>query len=218
MHRIRKRLVEDRTAAACQARAFLLDAGIAVKQGITNIRAQLPHITEDLGNELTILARDYLSDLYGDIVYYDERIEKYNRLLSDIAMNSEVCSRLLKIEGVGVLAATAVFAAAGNGSEFENGRHFAAWLGLVPKQHSTGGKSRLLGISKRGDVNIRTLLIHGARSMMWHWRDKNHKRAAWLRELTERRGSNRAAVALANKNARIIWALISSGENYKKAA
>jgi transposase len=125
-----------------------------------------------------------------------------------------VCQRLVTIPGIGPLTATALIAAVSDASHFKNGRQFAAWAGLVPRQHSTGGKPRLLGISKRGDVYLRKLLVHGARATLRWVRLKTDRRSQWLRGLIERRGRNKAAVALANKNARIAWALLRSAQTY----
>ena len=128
------------------------------------------------------------------------------------------CQKLAQVEGIGPVVATALVAAVGNAKEFANGRHLAAWLGLVPRQHSTGGKERLLGISKRGDRYLRTLLIHGARATVHRARRKTDARSRWILSLEQRRGKNIAAVAIANKNARIAWALLTSDAEYRKAA
>jgi|SRR5450631_4235224 transposase len=129
---------------------------------------------------------------------------------------SPLCKKICAIDGVGPITATAIVAAVDNASEFKNGRHLAAWVGLVPRQYSSGGKQRLYGISKRGDTYLRTLLIHGARSVLRYASKKTDAQSKWIRELIERRGYNRAAVAMANKNARIIQALLSSNEVYRR--
>jgi transposase len=135
-----------------------------------------------------------------------------------VAQTHPVCQRLMTIPGLGELTATALVAAVSDAAQFKNGRQFAAWLGLVPRQHSTGGKERLLGISKRGDSYLRKLLVHGARSCL-RWVDrKRDRRSQWLQALLERRGWNRAAVALANKNARVAWVLLSTEQVYRTAA
>lgn len=218
LHRIRRRLVADRTATANQARSFLLENGVAIAQGINRIRKQLPVIIDDFSNELSTITRECLSDLYTRLVSLDEQIVAYEQRLKRVAKNQETCRRLQTIDGVGVLGATAIFAAVGNGGEFKNGRHFAAWLGLVPKQHSSGGKTRLLGISKRGDRYLRTLLIHGARSLVGRCRKKEDRRSKWLQGVIDRGGKNKASVAQANKTARIAWAVLTRGEEFKKAA
>lgn len=137
-------------------------------------------------------------------------MEKY---IEGISRKSEVCQRLEKLQGIGPITSTALIGAVGDAKEFKNGRHLSAWLGLVPKQYSTGGKSKLLGISKRGNSYLRTLLIHGARSAMRYVGDE----ASWLKNLIERRGKHKACVAFANKNARFVWAIMIKGENYQHA-
>ena len=147
------------------------------------------------------------SRLEAEVAYYDEKLEA-------LATTHPECQRLLTIPGIGPITATALIAAVGDVGVFKNGRQFAAWLGLVPKQHSTGGQTRLLGISKRGDSYLRKLLIHGARATLRWARTKTDSRSQWIRGLLERRGWNRTAVAVANKNARIVWALLSRGGVY----
>jgi transposase len=152
-----------------------------------------------------------LGQLDTTLAYYQDKLEV-------LAYTHPVCQRLLTIPGIGPLTATALMAAVGDAGVFQNGRQFAAWLGLVPKQYSTGGQTRLLGISKRGDSYIRKLLIHGARATLRWARTKADRRSQWIRGLLERRGWNRTAVAVANKNARIVWALLSRGEVYSAHA
>ncbi len=148
----------------------------------------------------------------------DRRLAHHDKRIDTLFKNHEVCQRMPKVEGVGPLIATAMLVALGDAKQFKNGRHFSAFLGLVPKQESSGGKTRLLGISKRGDTYIRKLLIHGARSVLYRIEKKEDKRSLWLKDVKARRGVNRASVALANKNARILWALIAHQEPYRKAA
>jgi len=218
LHRIRDRLVGSRTAIVNQARGLLLELGIALPQGIGRLRALLPLIIEDLGNNLTLLERDYLSDLYSELVELDEKVNSYGAKLSIISKQSEDCQRLMKIPGIGPLSATAIVAAVGQGKDFKNGREFSAWLGLVPKQHSSGGKTKLQGISKRGNTYLRKLLIHGARAVMYYRRSREDEAGEWLRGVCARRGMNRAVVAQANKTARIVWAVLAKGEAYREAA
>ena len=144
----------------------------------------------------------------------DKRLAYYNEKIEAIGAAHPVCQRLSTIPGIGPLTATALVAAVSDATHFTNGRQFAAWVGLVPRQHSTGGKARLLGISKRGDVYLRKLLVHGARATLRWVGLKTDRRSQWLRGLIERRGKNKAAVALANKNARIAWVLLSSDQTY----
>jgi len=144
----------------------------------------------------------------------DKRLAFYNEKIAAIAAAHPVCQRLETIPGIGPLTATALVAAVSDATHFKNGRQFAAWVGLVPRQHPTGGKTRLLGISKRGDVYLRTLLVHGARATLRWIGLKTDRRSKWVRDLIERRGKNKAAVALANKNARIAWVLLNGNETY----
>jgi len=220
-HRIRERNVKERTALANQIRALLAEQGIVIPQGITHVRKQLPCIIEDLGNELSMRARDYLSDLYGELVDCDTKIAKYEARIKAFSMNNEDCKRLQKIPGVGPLTATAIVAHVGTAKHFKNGRAFAACMGLTPREHSSGGKQKLLGITKRGSSHIRTLLIQGARVVTRYCLQKQpeqtEQRIRWVQELAVRRGKHVAAVALANKTARIIWALLARGEEYRPA-
>lgn len=215
IHRIRQGLVTQRTAKVNKTRGLLSEYGIIVPQGIRSLRAQLPFILEDAESGLSPLARELFSDLYHQILDLDEKVAAYDRRIKQVFRNSRVCQRLAQVEGVGPTIATAIVAAVGDGRCFKNGRQMAAWLGLVPGQNSSGDKRRLLSITKRGDRYLRTLLIHGARAVISNAERKNDRRSVWLNGLKERRNRNVAAVALANKNARIIWALLTSGEEYR---
>jgi len=218
-HRIRERKVKERTALVNQIRALLHEQGIIFPQGITHVRKQLPHIVEDLDNGLSLCGRDYLSELYGELVDCDSMVSKYEARIKAFAMNNEDCKRLQKIPGVGPLTATAIVAHVGTAKHFKNGRTFAACMGLTPREHSSGGKQKLLGITKRGNSHIRQLLIQGARIITRYSLRKlpeaTEQRIRWVQGLVERRGKHIAAVALANKTARIIWALLARGEEYR---
>ena len=207
LHRIRKGCVRRRTSIANELRGHMAEHGVFIPKGINQIRDRLPLLLE-IEERLTVHARDYLSDLYVELLNMDERVAKYDRQLKEFAKKDEDCRRLMTIPGIGVITATIIKAAAGDGSNFKNGRHFAAWLGLVPRQHSTGGRDRLGGISKRGDTYIRTQLVQGAHNLV--------RRASenWLFEVRERRGYNRACVAQANKTARIAWAVLANKTEY----
>lgn len=206
LHRIRSRHVQERTAITNQLRGLLLEFGIANSNGITKIRNLILEILEDSNNELSARARRYLNDLYEELLVKDKHIEKYDHELKMILKESKACQRIEKIEGVGVMTATAIVACIGEkAEEFKSVRHLAAFFGLVPKQSSSGNKDRLLGISKRGDSYIRSLLILGAKAAIIASVKKEDKRSKWIQALKERRGANRAAVSLANKNARITW-------------
>jgi transposase len=217
IHRIRQRLVRARVALTNEIRGLLSEYGIVVIKGVKNLRKKLPEILEDDANELTSLAREMFLDLYEEIAELDKRILAFDERVMRIFKSSEVCQRLAKIEGVGALVATAAVAAIGDPNVFKNGRQCSAWLGLVPRQHSSGSKTTLLGISKRGDKYLRMLLIHGGRSVVTHAKNKKDPRSLWVNEKQKTRGTNRAAVAVANKNVRIIWRLLKTGETYRKS-
>ena len=217
-HRMRERKIKERTALANQARAFLLEQGIIVAKGITRIRTFLPIVIEDLENRLSMPARDYLSELYAELVSCDELVKKYESRIISFAKNDEACKRLQKIPGIGPMTATAIVAHAGAATEYKNGRAFAASLGLTPKEHSSGGKRKLLGISKRGNGTIRKLLIQGARIVTRYAlvaQENSYPTQTWIQAVATRRGRQRAAVALANKTARIIWNLLAKKEEYR---
>jgi len=172
---------------------------------------------EDEENALTPLSREVMRELYAELVALDERITRADAMVHRVFTQSAACQKLAQVEGIGPVVATARVAAVGNAREFTNGRHLAAWLGLVPRQYSTGGKERLLGINKRGDRYLRTLLIHGARATVYWARRKTDTRSRWIMSVEQRRGKNIATVAIANKNARIAWALLTTEAEYRKA-
>lgn len=217
MHRVRSRIVAERTALANQVRGFLREFGITVGQGIRVLRRLLPQILEDGGNEFGPSGRTLLLQLREELVALDERVELMDARLSSEADRDERCRRLQSVPGIGPLTATALVSAIGEAHSFSSGRHLAAWLGLVPRQHSTGGKPRLLGISKRGDRYLRTLLIHGARAALRGATRRDDRRSRWVLELEKRRGRNVAIVALANKMARMVWAMWTTQQDYRPA-
>ena len=161
--------------------------------------------------------RELFAGLYQEPLHLDERIRTCDEQMDRVFKGNEVCQRLAEVEGIGPITATALVASVGDPSVFRKGRQMSAWLGLVPRQHSTGGKAVLLGISKRGDRYLRTLLIHGARSVVSRAQGKSDARSQWITRLRQRVGMNKACVALANKNARIAWALLARGERYQVA-
>ena len=216
-HRIRSLQVSRRTAQANQIRGLLLEYGIIIPKGISYVRKAVPDILEDAENALTSLFRELLIELYEEMVHLDERIDTLEKKLQSICLQNKDCQRLRTIPGVGLLTATAMVATVSDIKAFKNGRELAAWLGLVPRQHSTGGKPTLMGISKRGDNYLRALLIHGGRTVVRVADKYQDKRNRWISELDKRRGKNISAVAVANKNARIVWALLSKNEIYDKA-
>jgi len=218
LHRVRSRLVGCRTQLANQIRGLLAEYGIVLPQHIGQLRRGLPLVLEDAENDLTGFGRRLFSSLYEELVEMEEKIEAADRQIQLAFQANEDCRRIAAVEGIGPVTATAIVAAISNGHAFENGRQFAAWLGLVPRQNSSGGKSRLLGISKRGDPYLRTLLIHGARSVVYRAKSKIDKRSLWIVDKQQRLGTTKACVALANKNARIVWSLIAHEQAYRPAA
>ena len=218
LHRMRSRLIKERTALVNQIRGLLAERGIVRAQGITRLRKQLPVIIEDETNVLPPMSREGRREVSAEFVALDERVARADALVQRVFTQSAACQKLAQVDGIGPVVATALVAAVGNAKAFANGRHLAAWLGLVPRQHSTGGKECLLGMSKRGDRYLRTLLIHGARATVPHARRKTDARSRWIQRVEQRRGKNIAAVAIANENARMAWALLTSDTEYRKAA
>ena len=214
IHRIRNQTVKTRTKQASQIRGLLAEYGITVPKGINHLRKQIPEILEDEENSLRMVFRELLSESYEYMLYLDERIAFLEKKLEAVKEQSEDCKLLLTIPGIGLLTATALVAAIGDPSVFKNGRELAAWLGLVPQQHSTGGKPTLGRIRKRCDKYLRTLLIHGGRSVVRVAHKRKDYRSQWINKLRERRGENISAVAVANKNVRAAWAILSKKCSY----
>jgi transposase len=203
VHRIRQRLVGDRTRLVNQIRGLLAEHGVVIARDITRLRHALVQIVEGSEPGLNELLRDLVCEMKTELAELDRRLAGYNRRIEELFRSNEMCQRIGKIEGIGPITATALVAAVGDRSCFRNGRQFAAWLGLVPRQQSSGGKARLFGISKRGDQYLRTLMIHGARAVLGRSGGKQDARSRWIGQMRERRHPNVVAVALANKNARI---------------
>ena len=208
MHRVRQMAVRNRTAQCNQIHGLLLEYGVAVPKGVGPLLRRLPEVLEDAENELSADARALLRELGDELRRLDVRVKQFDAHLVAVSQEMPACRRLMAIPGVGVLTATALVAAVGDAAAFRNGRQMAAWLGLVPRQRSTGGRPTLLGISKRGDRYLRTLLIHGARSSLRFASRRTDRRSRWALAAEKRRGRNVAAVALANKNARTAWAML----------
>ena len=189
----------------------------AIAKSITRARRLVPDILANLDNELTPMARDAIGELYDLFRDLDRRIASFDKKIEQVLRNSETCQRIATIKGVGPKTATAIVAAIGDGAEFKNGRHLAAWVGLVPRQFSRGDRKVLMDISKRGNQHLRSLLVHGARAVVRTAPDKADLNNQWVNQLRDRRGFNRATIAVANKNARIIWAVLQTGEPYRAA-
>jgi transposase len=220
LHRARQGFVRQRTAQANQIRGLLAEFGIVIPQGIRHIARHLPEILEDAENTLPGAFRQLLRQLGEHLKTLDELVRAMEVQIQQWHGTNEASQRVSAVAGVGALTASAMVASVGDARNFSSGRQLAAWLGLVPRQHSTGGKSKLLGISKRGDCYLRTLLIHGARSVIAaagrrkqsavDQQAVRQRADRWLEALIARRNRNVAAVALANKNARVIWATVSA--------
>ena len=212
-HRVRSLLVAERTAMVNQTRGLLGEFGLIAPRGVHALRSHLPDILEDAENELTPEMRELITIMSDRISSITEKLDELELKIKEGNKRNDLISKLLSIPGIGPLTASAMVATIGDFKEFKNGRELAAFLGMVPKQHSSGGKQNLLGISKRGDGYLRTLLIHGARSVIRYAESKQDKNP-WLVNLIGRRNKNIAAVALANKNIRIIWAMMTKGTDF----
>jgi transposase len=217
VHRLRQQLVKTRTSLVNQAHGLLAEYGIVLARGLAPLRRAIPVILEDLDNGLSGVLRELLAEIGERLRFIDARLRKYDLTILRLFRDDERCRRVAAVEGVGPVTATALVAAVGNATEFRSGRELAAYLGLVPRHRASGGRTVLLGISKRGDRYLRTLLIHGARSALHRIERHRGARAIWAARLKLRRGANVAAVALANKNARVLWALLSRGQSYRPA-
>jgi transposase len=214
LHRVHERLIGERTALINEVHGLMQEYGIVIPTGVAKFRQAVVEKLESEKDKLTALSQELFWKLVKEFAALEDQIASYQEKLATLAATHPECQRLMTIPGIGPLTATALIAAVGDAGVFKNGRQFAAWLGLVPKQHSTGGQTHLLGISKRGDSYVRKLLIHGARATLRWVRLQTDRRSQWIRELLKRRGWNRTAVAVANKNARIVWALLSRGGVY----
>lgn len=214
VHRARQGFVKARTAQANQIRGLLAEFGIVLSQGIHHLGARVPALIEAASNELTGAFRSLIQRLLDHLKELDRHVRELELEIKAWHRANPISSKLEKVPGIGPITASALVASIGDAKNFQNGRQVAAWLGLVPKQHSSGGKPVLLGMSKRGDSYLRTLLIHGARAVIFQAQRNTHSNS-WLLELIQRRHTNVAAVALANKNARIIWALLAHEREFR---
>ena len=216
LHRMRSQLIKQRTATSNQIRGFLAEYGMTIPMGLRYVRNQLPGILEDAENGLTVISRAAFNELYQALQHLDGRIQKLESQIEAYAEQEPRCQRLVTLRGIGPLTATAIFSTVGDGSAFSCGRHLAAYLGLVPKQRGSGGKSVMLGLSKRGDKYLRYLLIHGARSVIFNLRGKTDDLSLWITEKLGRSNVNVTSAALASKTVRMAWALLSKEENYRE--
>ncbi len=215
VHRVRQGVVRERTAWINRLRGLLTEFGIVIPKGRYALQSAIPVILTDLENGLPELARQMIHDLWLSIQQANDQILSYDQALARLAREDETAKRLLTIPGVGEQVATGVVASVPDPRLFKNSRQFAAWLGLVPRQYTTGNKIRLGRITKRGDKYLRMCLVHGARAVVANLGDKQDHVSCWVRDLIEHRGYLRAVVALAARNARLIWTLMIKQEDYR---
>ena len=209
LHRSRELLVSTRTRLINQMRAYCLEFGIGLRPGVGCFRASLPGVLADASNDLTPALRELLGDLSKHLGELEKEIECLNRKIQAAAAASDMARRLTSVPGIGALTASAIVAAVGAGKQFKRARDLAAWIGLTPAEYSTGGKTHLMGISKRGNNYLRRLLIHGARSCVMHLDRANDRLGSWITGLLGRMHHNKVVVALANKLARIAWVVLT---------
>jgi transposase len=215
LHTVRSGFVKQRTALSNQIRGMLAEFGVVLPQGLSKLAQQLPVVLADQGNELTGVVRELVQMLQTQLAHLDELVARLERQIRVWASQDQAAKRLQQIPGIGPITASALAASVGDARQFEDGRQMAAWMGLVPRQHSSGGKSVLLGITKRGDKYLRTLLIHGARSALKAYQRNPAKMPQQLAHLLQRKHPNVVCVALASRNARVAWAMLSRREDYK---
>jgi transposase len=213
LHRIRDRISANRIQLICQMRAFCLEYGIAMRPGAGVFKLDMARILTDEDNDLTPMMRTLLRELWDEFVVVDARLAAVSKQVEAIADRVDAARRLMSIPGIGPLGATALLAAIGDGRQFRKARDLAAWLGLVPRQNSTGGKTTLLGISKRGNPYLRRLIIHGARSCIAHLNRERDRMGEWIDQLEQRMHRNKVVVAFANKIARMAWAVLTRPGN-----
>lgn len=216
-HRIRSELMKQRTAKAQQIRGLVCEYGLVVPTRLAILRSAIPGWLEDAENGLTSRFRALLHGLWQDLLRLDDRVSELDGEIKAIAKADPVAQRLQQLRGVGPLVATALLASVGDGKQFKKGSQMAAALGLTPRQHSSGEKTRLLGISKRGDAYLRSILIHGARAVVSHAKHKDDHLSEWVTQIARRRHTNVAAVALANKTVRIAWSMMRNESDYDPA-
>jgi transposase len=218
LHRVRQRFIVERTAVINQMRALLLEHGIVIPVGRVLFAKRLPAVLADVENGLSLRLRQLITRLRQRWLLLDEEIDTASAEITQIARESELCRRVSTVPGVGPVISTALVAAVGNGTAFQRARDMSAWLGLVPKQYSTGGKSNLGGISKRGNAYLRMLFIQGARALMIHMKRDQSRMGLWLRELERRSHPHVALIALANKIVRICWKVLTGEQTYQPFA
>lgn len=215
VHRLRERRIQERTGLCNQLRGLLAEYGVILAKGVSTLRKQVPAILEDGENGLSGLFRELLAQGYQQLCELDAHIEAYTRQITTISRQQEACRRLQSIPGFGPIVASAFYSLVGDGSGYRRGRDVSAALGLVPRQHGTGGKPKLGSISKRGDRYLRSLLVQGAWSVLMHADSKDDELSRWVKRIRAKRGFHKAVVALANKLARIGWAVLAEKSCYR---
>jgi transposase len=213
-HRIRAELLTQRTAKANQIRGLVAEYGLVAPKHLSSLRAAIPCWLEDAENGLTGDFRALLQGVWTDLLLLDDRVGEMDQTIKRLADNNEDCVRLQQLRGVGPMTSTAMIASVGDARQYHKGRQMAAAIGITPKQHSSGDRDRMLGISKRGDVYLRTLMIHGARSAVAAAKHKDDRLSRWVTNIAKQKHPNVAAVALANKTARMAWAMLRHETDY----
>lgn len=219
IHRVRESVIKSRTAIINQTRALLSEYGIVIGVGVSKFRSSLPEILENSENGLTVIMRTLVKMNLDIFLRMEQEQKKLHKMIERISFESPDCIRLMQVPGVGAIAATKFISSIGDPRQFKNGRCAAAWLGLVPRQNTTGGHIKLLGVTKTGDQDLRTTLIHGARSLIQAVvrYDKTDKMSVWIKQLLAKKGWNKTAVAVANKMTRIMWHMIANKEEFNLA-
>jgi transposase len=216
-HRMRSQCVRDRTALCNSIRGLLGEYGIVLPKGVSVLRKSIHGLLEDAENGLSLHFRHLLARRYEQLIEADGHIDFFTHELEVQSKQDDACQRLQEIPGYGPIISSAFYSVVGDGGAYKRGRDVAASIGLVPRQHSSGGKDVLLGISKKGDVYLRSLLVHGARAVVTQAGKKKDRLSLWINRIVAERGWNRAVVATANKMARIGWAVLSHNSHYQAA-
>lgn len=215
LHRIRDRYIKSRTAVVNQLRGLMSEYGVIVEKRIAVLRKEVPYILEDAELPLTVIARGFVADLYEEFRNYDQLIDTKERLIKELMESNEDYHRVCEVPGVGPIVGSAIISTVGNAKQFKNGRNMAAWIGLTPRLYASGENSRMGGMSKRGNQALRRLLIHGARSVVNWSAKKTDAMSLWIQALLRRMHPSKVVVAVANKIARMIWAVLAKGEHYR---
>jgi len=215
LERIRERLIKNRTALTNQTRGLLAEYGITIKPSLKQLRSAIPLALEDANNQLTVISREFIQALFDELKDLDQRISDNEKSSAQQLESNDDYRRLQTIPGIGPVISRSIICAINHVQQFKDGREMSAWIGLTPKQHSSGDKSKMLGISRRGNQALRKHLIHGARSVVRWCEGKSDPLSLWLQKLLKTKHKNRVVVALANKLARVAWAILAKNESYK---